>query len=118
MLSEAVSVLLKLTVTGSSSGSLDGILKASLNTPVDVGEKPIVNEQIVFVDYDNDGDQDLFVANWTANKLYQNQLQETGVATFIEVAATACVTDFGRTTTASFADYDGDFGYFKPGTST
>lgn len=62
----------------------------------------------VFVDYDNDGDQDLFVANWGANKLFQNQLQESGTVSFIDVTATAGVADFGRTITASFADYDGD----------
>jgi hypothetical protein len=62
----------------------------------------------VFVDYDNDGDQDLFVANWGANKLFQNQLQESGTVSFTDVTATAGVADFGRTITASFADYDGD----------
>ena len=61
-----------------------------------------------FIDYDNDGDQDLYVTNWAGNTLYQNQLQETGSVAFIDVTATAGVADDGRAITPAWADYDGD----------
>ncbi len=39
-------------------------------------------------DYDNDGDQDLYVANdFGPNNLYQNLLREEGTARFVDVAA-------------------------------
>ena len=39
-------------------------------------------------DYDNDGDLDMFVINWNQpNKLYRNQLRETGVFGYIDVTA-------------------------------
>ena len=64
----------------------------------------------VFVDYDNDGDQDLYVMNYDENNLYQNQKAETGTATFIDVsvAAFAGVGDYGRAVTGTWGDYDGD----------
>ena len=42
-----------------------------------------------FIDYDNDGDQDLYVSNWGSSHLYQNQLIETGSVSFVDVTATA-----------------------------
>jgi len=40
------------------------------------------------IDYDNDGDQDIYVTNGpgTPNSLFSNQLKETGQLTFIDVA--------------------------------
>jgi len=39
-------------------------------------------------DYDNDGDQDLFVINWdNTNQLFENQLIETGSFQFLDVSA-------------------------------
>lgn len=49
---------------------------------------------IAVFDYDNDGDLDLYVTNGPgrANSLYQNQLSELQITTFIDVADSAGVT--------------------------
>lgn len=62
----------------------------------------------VFIDYDNDGDQDVYVTKFNGNTLYQNQLMETGTADFVDVTATAGVADAGRAITSAWGDYDGD----------
>jgi len=42
----------------------------------------------ISADYDNDGDQDIFVINWNqTHQLYQNQLSNTGQFMFIDVTA-------------------------------
>ena len=51
---------------------------------------------VVFVDYDNDGDQDLYVTRWGGNSLFQNRLIETGSATFLDVTSFAEVGDAGQ----------------------
>jgi hypothetical protein len=58
----------------------------------------------VFADYDEDGDQDLFVTNNGPNRLYRND----GAGRFEDVAAAAGVDDDGPSTSASWADYDAD----------
>lgn len=58
----------------------------------------------VFVDYDNDGDQDLYITNNGPNRLFQND----GTGHFIDVAAAAGVADAGPSTSASWGDYDRD----------
>ena len=63
----------------------------------------------VFIDYDNDTDQDLYVADWGGNRLFQNQLAETGTAIFTDVTAAAGIGNYGRAVTAAWADFDGDF---------
>jgi len=56
-------------------------------------------------DYDNDGDQDLFVTNYGPNRLYRN----TGDGRFDDVATAAGVAGkAGWSTGAAFGDYDGD----------
>ena len=60
-------------------------------------------------DYDNDGDQDLYVANdFGRNNLYQNQLRETGEATFIDIAASANAEDSASGMSVDWGDFDGD----------
>ncbi|MEM7235515.1 MAG: CRTAC1 family protein, partial [Planctomycetota bacterium] len=61
-------------------------------------------------DYDNDGDLDLFVGNETNKsfrapcQLFQNQ----GNGTFVDVAATAGVQNFGFTKGVAWGDFNGD----------
>jgi hypothetical protein len=72
----------------------------------DVGTSRGVN----WVDYDDDGDLDLFVANESNENefLYRNMLVESGVDTFQRVATGPLVTSGGSTWSASWADYDND----------
>jgi len=58
----------------------------------------------VFVDVDGDGDEDLYVVNDGANRLYLND----GTGHFSDVAAARGVADDMSGPSASFADYDGD----------
>jgi hypothetical protein len=58
----------------------------------------------VAVDYDNDGDTDLYVGNYGPNVLYRNN----GDATFSNVTTSARVGDDGWSAGCAFADYDGD----------
>lgn len=58
----------------------------------------------VFADYDNDGDQDLYVGSIGPNRLYEND----GRGTFRDVTALAGVGDEGATQSASWGDYDAD----------
>ena len=58
-------------------------------------------------DYDNDGDQDLFVASWGASKLFRNQ----GDGTFTDVAESAGLADPDgtyRSMGCAWGDYDRD----------
>jgi hypothetical protein len=58
----------------------------------------------VFADYDNDGDQDLFVADRGPDRLYQND----GTGHFVEVAAAAGVAGTTDDVSAAWGDYDND----------
>jgi tetratricopeptide (TPR) repeat protein len=60
-------------------------------------------------DYDNDGDSDLFVANYGRNKLYKNGSTD-GRAVFTDISAATLVGAgaAGVSTGAAFADYDLD----------
>jgi hypothetical protein len=55
-------------------------------------------------DYDNDGDEDLYVTNFGPNRLYRND----GQGRFTETAAASGVTLGGWSTGCAFGDYDGD----------
>ena len=60
-------------------------------------------------DFDNDGDQDLYVANdYGRNNLYRNDLAASGRRRFVDVAATAGVEDSASGMSVSWADYDRD----------
>jgi hypothetical protein len=57
-----------------------------------------------FADYDNDGDQDLYVVNQGPDRLYRND----GTGHFTDVTSEAGLGDPGVGPSASFGDYDGD----------
>ena len=60
-------------------------------------------------DLDNDGDQDLYVANdFGRNNYYRNGLAESGRARFTDVAAEAEAEDSASGMSISFGDYDRD----------
>ena len=62
-----------------------------------------------FMDYDNDGDRDLFIGRRGANVLMHNRLIETGAPGFIDVtAAVGLGADSQRTMGVAWGDYDGD----------
>ena len=62
----------------------------------------------VFVDYDNDGDEDLYVTQIGGNTLWENQLIENGSVSFTDVTGTAQLADDGRGITSAWGDYDND----------
>ena len=60
---------------------------------------------IVVFDYDNDGDLDIYVTNGpgAGNSLFSNQLMETGITTFVDMAAIAGVTASSQDSSGSVA---------------
>lgn len=66
---------------------------------------------VALFDYDRDTDLDIYVTNGpgASNSLYANQLQETGQATFIDVAEAAGVSAVDQDSTGvSYGDIDND----------
>jgi len=60
-------------------------------------------------DFDNDGDQDLYVANdFGRNNLYRNDVVEGGRRQFVDVAASAGVEDSASGMSVTWGDYDLD----------
>lgn len=60
-------------------------------------------------DYDQDGDQDLYVANdFGRNNLYRNDVQADGSRKFVDVAAEAGVEDVAAGMSVSWGDYNRD----------
>jgi hypothetical protein len=61
-----------------------------------------------WADYDNDGDQDLFITNYinTPDKLYRNDINIAGV--FTEVGAEFVLDHLGHSRVCTWGDYDND----------
>ena len=61
-------------------------------------------------DYDNDGDQDLFVTNYGQNRLFRNLSVENSTLEFSDVTVAAGMNDDGghNSSSAVWGDYDGD----------
>jgi hypothetical protein len=59
---------------------------------------------VCVADYDNDGDQDIYLTNFGPNVLYRNN----GNATFTDVTALAGIGDARWGSSCAFADYDND----------
>ncbi|MCB0631374.1 MAG: VCBS repeat-containing protein [Lewinella sp.] len=80
----------------------------------DIGDYPSGgNYGSVWVDYDNDGDMDCFIAkcnvNGDVNERSENQLyQNDGAGNFVEVAETAGLKDNMQTWSSAWADFDND----------
>ncbi len=63
----------------------------------------------VFVDYDNDGDRDLFIGRQGDSLMFQNQLIESGTATFTDVTSAVGLSDIkARVAGQAWGDFDGD----------
>jgi len=63
-----------------------------------------------WTDFDNDGDKDLLIVNYQGvnNELYQNELIESGIATFTQINSQPIVQDQDYDLAPSFGDYDND----------
>ena len=80
-----------------------------------ITEGPIVTNSRASVngswaDYDNDGDLDLFVANWEGrNALYRNDgMNTSGQITFVEIDTGMIVDEILESASGSWGDYDND----------
>jgi hypothetical protein len=62
----------------------------------------------VFIDYDNDGDQDLFVTHNGSNTFWQNRLVPDGAVAFVDVTTASGLQQVSLGITTAWADFDGD----------
>ena len=89
----------------------------SLQTPIPFADRPTIPLMtggwpgVAVLDYDRDGDLDIYVTNSAgfANGLFQNQLSQSGAATFVNVAAAAGVAATNHNSSGvCFGDIDND----------
>lgn len=83
--------------------------------------KPWGGPGIVMFDYDNDGDQDLYVTNGPgrANSLYENQLVPSGILSFVDVGVASGADATAQDSNGACAgdvDNDGDRELYVTGT--
>ena len=82
---------------------VDRTVEFGLEFPDDIGGG------VLWGDYDNDGDPDLYVGTAEGNRLMRNDGSDgQGGWTFTDVTAEAGVAGEGRTTTAVYGDYNND----------
>lgn len=63
----------------------------------------------MFVDYDSDGDKDIFITyGFGPSILLKNELKEKGTATFADVTESAGLLNYSNATTAAFFDANND----------
>ena len=67
-------------------------------------DDPSASNGVIWGDYDNDGNQDIYIVNTGANVLYRNNGNET----FSDVTSGAGVGDAGAGVDAAFGDYNND----------
>jgi hypothetical protein len=90
----------------------DGTFERITNSPVVTGLAPYTVP--TWSDFDQDGDQDLFIASGPANGtrardyLYRNQLKQTGAATFERINEAPIGTDLVDGQVWNWIDYDND----------
>ena len=77
-------------------------VKDNLNIPENLGE----HKQILWIDFDNDGDKDLFVTVESGDtKLYENE----GNSNFTDITSTSGISHTGKSSWgASWGDYNND----------
>ena len=97
------------STNGSTNGSNrlfrnDGDRFADVTERAGVGDPRGFGMGATWADYDDDGDEDLYVTNFGPNRLYRNR----GDGTFEPVAATAGVADPAWSTGAAWGDFDRD----------
>ncbi len=65
---------------------------------------------VAVADWDNDGDEDLYVTNYGQNRMYRNTFVPSGSTSFVDVTVAAGFAGDGEanSASASFGDYDND----------